>query len=191
MLKKTIITIGIIALAVAGYLTYNSFTANEFGAGQKTADVSVINPNDDIATTSVTYLYTEGSPSFVASSTWSFEASRIDETDRRLIAQWQASSTDSSLAWTWETSQDNIEWYKYQDESSNVFTAQEFSRAWTGTASSTMYASTTDSGWNTSYINYFDVSIPAITASYLRLTFWETGATSSIYWALPHRDIGE
>ena len=206
-MKKIIITIGIIVLAVACYFTYNYFTAKEFGEYQKNAAVSAIYLNDDNATTTETNLYVAGSNSYVAASTWDFESSRIDETDRNILVRQRGSSTDSVLNWYWESSYDNIDWFRENVSTStpDLITSDEFykvykqkysKRDYNGTASSTMttHASTTLADyneWDDSYVNKFQIPLPNITANYSRLTFWETGATSSIWMALPHRDLGE
>lgn len=203
-MKKILISIIIAAVIIGGYLYYDYKTGGEVtGKTQKTAPISAIYLNNASPTTTETVLWTSGDPNYSAVSTWSFSSNRISEEDRELRIRQRGSSTASILNWYWETSYDQIDWYRENIATSTSAVASphsynpiDYYRDYHGTASSTMtsHASTTLSDyniWDDSYVNKFTIKIPELTANYLRLTFWETGATSSIWMMIPHRNIGE
>jgi len=206
-MKKYIAIALIVLVAVAGYFYFTANDVVDLRGAQKTAVVSALYLHGDSnGTTTETSLFTTGSNSYVAASTWDFESSRVSELDRNILVRQRGSSTDSILNWYWEVSYDNIDWFRENvststpdlitsDEFYEVYKQKYYKRDYNATASSTMttHASTTLADynvWDDDYVDKFQIPLPDITASYSRLTFWETGATSSIWMVIPHRDLG-
>lgn len=190
-----------IVILIGGLYLYFNNKKDILGAAQKTATIGKVYLGDNEATSSVTYLFPYDSNRFVASTTWSFNASRVDEDNRNIIVQVKASTTDSILKWHWESSNDNIAWYRenistttseiYSDgvQFVNVMKPMLYQRNWSGPASSTMVST---EQWDTSFVNYFAIPVPKIAANHLRLTIWEDGLTSSTVWAaIQYRDISQ